>query len=135
MTALWGRKPSPCRIFQSSGGCWFPATIWPSTVALDRVGLGDIARHRRRDIKCLIVTGAYERRAAPRHRGQGAAHRFGARALKRPGLLDMFAGSEEELYREVYRRIRLLTLPLRPAYHALSRQTRHPGGPPIFLTG
>ncbi|MBR2716335.1 MAG: PD-(D/E)XK nuclease family protein, partial [Oscillospiraceae bacterium] len=79
-------------------------------VALDRVGLGDIARHRRRDIRCLIVTGAFDgalpRTSAPR----GLLSESECRELREMGM-ELHSGGEEELYREIYDVYASLTLP------------------------
>lgn len=79
-------------------------------VALDRVGLGDIARHRRRDVKCLIVTGAYDG-ALPRAAVRGGLLSDSEREALRSLGIDAFGGGDEELYREMYDVYASLTLP------------------------
>ena len=78
-------------------------------VALDRVGLGDIARHRRRDVKCLIVTGAYDG-ALPRAAVRGGLLSDSEREALRSLGIDALGG-EEDLYREMYDVYASLTLP------------------------
>jgi ATP-dependent helicase/nuclease subunit B len=78
-------------------------------VALDRVGLGELPRQRRRDLKCLLVLGASDD-VLPKTGGGGLLsdperESLLSRGLRLPG------GTEERLYRELGAVYSTLTLP------------------------
>jgi ATP-dependent helicase/nuclease subunit B len=79
-------------------------------VSLDRVGLGDLSRQRRKDLKCLIVIGAADD-ALPKTGDTGGLLSAGERSeMIRLGVT-VSGTAEERLYREMNAIYSSLTLP------------------------
>jgi ATP-dependent helicase/nuclease subunit B len=85
-------------------------TIGTIPVSLDRVGLGDLSRQRRRDLKCLIMIGATDD-ALPGAGSTGGLLSSGERrALQQLGVT-VSGTAEDRLYRELNSIYLSLTLP------------------------
>lgn len=79
-------------------------------VSLDRVGIGDISRHRRPGIKCLIVTGASEE-LLPKVSTVGGVLSEVERSALIPLGIDISGTAQERAGRELYSVYCALTMP------------------------
>ncbi|NLA88028.1 MAG: ATP-dependent nuclease subunit B [Clostridiales bacterium] len=69
-------------------------------VSLDRVGVGDLSRQRRRNLKCLIVIGASDD-ALPATGGTGGLLSSGERSVLQLLGVNLSGTAEDRLYREM----------------------------------
>jgi ATP-dependent helicase/nuclease subunit B len=79
-------------------------------VSLDRVGLGDLSRQRRRDLKCLLVIGATDD-ALPKSGNAGGLLSAGERSALLSLGIAVSGTAEERLYRELNSVYAAFTLP------------------------
>jgi ATP-dependent helicase/nuclease subunit B len=85
-------------------------TIGSIPVSLDRVGLGDLSRQRRRDLKCLIVIGATDD-ALPKTGDAGGLLSAGERSALLSLGVAISGTAEDRLYRELNSIYSALSLP------------------------